>query len=251
MSGGRELSAARQCKRGKSKAGGGSRWAKRARVVGPAARGLEMRAIDRRRVRAARCLAAPLIVLRCAPISSSPPDSCRSARSSTATKEVMGSVSARCTAASLYARSQSMISTGRTGCHGARMGVAPITSQPYSCSVCTSCCLSFGMRRQSVDRTILAPVARTTDRSRSAQAPRTCVGSFFSREGSAAHATKSLAVARTKFLILQPAQLVAADDSVNVKEDDAHKNGPGAPSVLLGPMSVAPEQAAHGALLFS
>jgi hypothetical protein len=36
-----------------------------------------------------------------------------------------------------------------------------------------------------------------------------------------------LAVARTEFLILQPAQLVAADDSVNVKEDDAHKTGPG------------------------
>jgi hypothetical protein len=49
-----------------------------------------------------------------------------------------------------------------------------------------------------------------------------------------------LAVARTKFLILQPAQLVAADDSVNVKEDDAHKNRPGAPSVL--PMSVASER---------
>ena len=47
-------------------------------------------------------------------------------------------------------------------------------------------------------------------------------------------------MARTEFLILQPAQLVAADDSVNVKEDDAHKNGPRAPSVL--PMSVASER---------
>jgi hypothetical protein len=34
--------------------------------------------------------------------------------------------------------------------------------------------------------------------------------------------------------------VVAADDSVNVKEDDAHKNRPGAPSVL--PMSVGSER---------